>query len=101
MNSKEYIEKLNHLKWLRDIEKQYLGFSDMLEKNSRSITIEGIYYSCRGPASPMKINSHYPIKSRYIYDALCEVLRDIGAEICDLENELKSVVVELSTTQNE
>lgn len=95
MKSFEYQDKLRRLEWLRGIRKEYQGHLDTIEAGGKFFTVEEIHYSCRGPGEPMIINSHRPIKARYIYDALIVAVGELDQEIAGLETELRSVNVEL------
>ena len=95
MKAFEYTEKLRRLEWLRGIRKDYQGFMETIEAGGKFFTVEEIHYTCRGPGTPMILNSHRPIKARYIYDALTVAVGELDQEISGLENELKSVTVEL------
>jgi len=95
MKSFEYQEKLRRLEWLRGIRKEYQGHLDTIEAGGKFFTVEEIHYSCRGPGTPMVLNTHRPIKARYIYDALLVAVGELDQEIAERESELRSVTVEL------
>ena len=101
MDSNEYIDRLRHLQWLKEIAKDYKEYVAEIEKAGEDFTIEAIGYSNRGPSTPMRINPHRPIKAKYLRDALYDALSDLEDEIAKLKTKLKSVTVELSTTQTE
>ena len=101
MDSNEYLDKLRHLTWLQTIANNYKNYVAEIERAGGNFTIESIGYSIRGSGTPMRINPHRPIKAKYLRDALYDALSDLEDEIAKLKGGLKSVTVELSTTQNE
>ena len=95
MKSHEYADKLRRLEWLRGIWKEYQEYLETIEAGGKFFTVEAIRYSCRGPGVTMNLNPHRTIKARYLYDALTIAVGELEQEINELENELKSVTVEL------
>jgi len=94
MNSAIYIEKVRRLEWLRGIKENYDQFLRLLERAGDEFTVAAIHYQYHGPAT-MTFNNHRSIPARFISRGLAAVLESIEQEIADLENELKSVIVEL------
>ena len=101
MDSNEYIDRLRHLQWLKEIAKRYKGYIEEIERAGNVFTIEVIGYSKCGPGTPMRINPHRPIKAKYLRDALYDSLSDLEDEIAKIDRGLQTITVELSTTQTE
>ena len=94
MTSQEYMEKVRRLDWLRGIKENYEQSLRHFERAGDELVVSAIHYNYHGPAT-MTLNNHRSIPSRFITRGLACVLDSIEQEIADLENELKSVTVEL------
>jgi len=95
MKSAQYLEKVRHLEWLRGIEKDYESRIEFFGKAGQDLTIEAISYSYRGPGRTIQLNPHRSIDMAFIFAAFNDALRRLREEIAGLEEELKSVTVEL------
>jgi len=95
MKSTDYLQKIRHLDWLRENEKAYREHAERMRKDNFGVTISYIRYTIRGGVYQIDSNPHLEIPARYIYGGLTDALDRITKEIADLENELKSVTVEL------
>ena len=95
MKSEEYLQKLRHLQWLKEIEKDYQGHAEILRKNNFDITIQSVNYTIKGGLYHLNLNPHRSMEPRYIYGGLSDALDRIRKEIEDLQKELKTVIVQL------
>ena len=95
MKSEEYIQKVRHLQWLKDIEKEYRTHAERLRKNNFDITIQSVNYTIKGGLYHLDLNPHRSMEARYIYGGLTDALDRITKEIEDLQKELKAVIVQL------
>lgn len=94
MKSAQYIEKVRHLEWLHGIAQEYESRIEFLGEAGQDLTVLAIHYSYHGPGT-MQFNSHRSIDMAFIFAGLNDALRKIREEISGLENELKTVTVEL------
>ena len=95
MKSQDYIRYLRHLEWLKYISKQYEEHLSFMEREKSHYTVQGIVYTARGEGCTFQCNPHRPIPAQDIYEGLTKAIRDVNAEIEDLERKLKQVTVEL------
>jgi len=95
MKSAQYLEKVRHLEWLKGIAKDYAARIDFLGKAGQDLTIEAIGYTYHGPGRTIQLNPHRSIDMAFILAAFNDALRRLREEIAGLEEELKSVTVEL------
>ena len=95
MTSEEYIGRLRHLRWLKDIATDYTKHLNLMKAEGEHYNIEAIHWSARGEGRVFQLNPHRPIDHNVFYDALNEALWNLNAEIGQLEAELKSVTVTL------
>ena len=95
MKSEEYIQKVRHLEWLKSIQLEYKGHAETMKKNAFAISIQAVSYTNKGGNCILNVNPHKPIPARYIYGGLVDVLDSLAKEIEELENELKTVIVQL------
>jgi len=94
MKSHEYTDKLRHLEWLRGIVKDYEDTLRFLERVGNEITFTSIKYDHHGPGS-INLNNHRSIKMPFIFFGIENALSKVKDEIASIEEELKSVTVEL------
>jgi hypothetical protein len=94
MKQAVYLQKVRHLEWLKGIAKDYAARIDFLGKAGQDLTIEAIGYTYHGPGT-IQLNPHRSIDMAFIFAAFNDALRRLREEIAGLEEELKSVTVEL------
>lgn len=94
MKSQEYMEKVRHLDWLRGIAETYEQDLRHIEKMGKEFVVSAIHYNYHGPAT-MTLNNHRSIDPAFLFYGLENALSKIKDEITTIENELKSVTVEL------
>ena len=94
MTSKEYLDKLRHLDWLRGIARDYKRHFDLIEREGNHFRVYGIQFSARSDTQMMEVNSNY-FPRECVMEGLEVGLNTINFEIEELENELRSVTVTL------
>ena len=94
MKSQQYLEKVRQLDWLRGIVETYEQDLRLLERAGEEFTVAAVHYQYHGPAT-MTFNNHRSIPASFIYMGLLNTVTKIKDEIAGLEEELKSVTVEL------
>ena len=95
MKSEEYFNKVQHLRWLERIEKEYRDNAEKMRKNNFETIIDSVSYTIKGGHYRIDVNPHRAIEARYIYGGLTDALERIAKEIEDLRKELKTVIVQL------
>lgn len=95
MKSEEYIDAVNHLRWLEGIAKQYTEHLQLIEHEADYYTVQAIHYTARGDGRVFNVNSHRSIPTSFIYDGLLAALSAVNEEIKHTREQLKEQVVEL------
>ena len=94
MTSEEYLAKLNRLRWLQGIAKEYNDHLKLITKEKDYFSVYGIQYSARSDPRIMNVNSKFfPISC--IEQGLVQGLLKVNAEIYALKEELKEPTVVL------
>ncbi len=94
MTSEEYLAKLNRLRWLQGIAKEYESHLKLITKEKDYFSVYGIQYSARSDPRIMDVNSKFfPVSC--IEQGLVQGLLKVNTEIYALKEELKEPTVTL------
>ena len=85
MTSKEYLDKLRHLDWLRGIAKDYRKHFDLIEREGNYFSVYGIQFSARSEPRMMNVNPNY-FPRECIKEGLEVGLNTINFEIEELNH---------------